>query len=66
MVAQSLIGLGVLLQFNAFTIVLGIASLGVVATYPFMKRITHWPQAVLGLAFSWGALMGWAMRFMKG
>ncbi len=39
---------------------LGFASLLPVAVYPFMKRFTHWPQAVLGLAFSWGALMGWA------
>lgn len=57
---QCLVGLAVLLQFNAFAVWLGIASLGVVAIYPFMKRITSWPQAVLGLAFSWGALMGWA------
>jgi len=41
----------------------GIASLAIVAVYPFMKRITHWPQIVLGLAFSWGALMGWAAWF---
>ncbi len=60
MVALSLVGLAVLLQLNAFTILLGIASLGIVAFYPFMKRITNWPQIVLGLAFSWGALMGWA------
>ena len=46
--------------FNSFTIGLGIASLAIVAVYPFMKRITYWPQIVLGLAFSWGALMGWA------
>ena len=57
---QALVGLAVLLCFNAFTILLGFASLGVVAVYPFMKRITNWPQFVLGLAFSWGALMGWA------
>ena len=63
MVAQSLVGLIVLLQFNLFAIGLGIASLAVVAVYPFMKRITSWPQAVLGLAFSWGALMGWAGAF---
>lgn len=56
----SFIGLAVLLQFNTFAIFLGIGSLGIVALYPFMKRITSWPQAVLGLAFSWGALMGWA------
>ena len=59
LVAQALIGLIVLLQFNRFTILCGFASLGVVAIYPFMKRITYWPQIVLGFAFSWGALMGW-------
>ncbi|MEW9309625.1 4-hydroxybenzoate octaprenyltransferase [Labrys neptuniae] len=58
--AQALAGLGILLQFNLFAVLLGISSLAVVAVYPFMKRITSWPQAVLGLAFSWGALMGWA------
>src|SRR5436190_1375700 len=52
-----------LVQFNAFAIATGIASLAIVAVYPFMKRITYWPQIVLGLAFSWGALMGWAARF---
>lgn len=57
---QVLLGLVVLLQFNFFTIWLGMASLVVVATYPFMKRITDWPQFVLGLAFSWGALVGWS------
>ncbi len=60
LLVQALIGLVVLLQFNTFSIWLGIASLVVVAIYPFMKRITNWPQLVLGLAFSWGALMGWA------
>jgi len=60
---QGLIGLMVLLQFNHFTIAVGIASLAVVAVYPFMKRITYWPQIVLGLAFSWGALMGWPALF---
>jgi len=63
MLALAFTGFLVLIQFNPFTIVLGIASLGIVAIYPFMKRITHWPQAVLGLAFSWGALMGWAAVF---
>lgn len=63
LVAQALVGLVVLLQFNGFTVGLGIASLGVVAVYPFMKRVTDWPQLVLGLAFSWGALMGWAAEF---
>jgi 4-hydroxybenzoate polyprenyltransferase len=61
LVAQALVGLVVLLQFNRFAIVTGIASLGIVAAYPFMKRITWWPQVVLGLAFSWGALMGFAV-----
>ncbi len=60
---QALVGLAVLLTFNAFTILLGIASLAIVAVYPFMKRVTYWPQIVLGLAFSWGALMGWAASF---
>jgi 4-hydroxybenzoate polyprenyltransferase len=60
---QALIGLLVLLQFNKFAIWTGIASLLVVAVYPFMKRITYWPQIFLGLAFSWGALMGWAAAF---
>src|SRR5690606_26054952 len=56
----SLIGLAVLVQFNAFTIWLGIASLGLVAVYPFSKRFTFWPQIVLGLTFKWGAMVGWA------
>src|SRR5690606_32112374 len=59
MVAQSLLGLAVLLQFNTATVILGIASLALVAIYPFMKRITFWPQLFLGFAFSWGALVGW-------
>ncbi len=63
LVAQALLGLLVLLQFNRFTILVGLASLGVVAVYPFMKRVTYWPQIVLGLAFSWGALMGWPALF---
>lgn len=54
-----LVGLGVLLQFNTTTIVLGAASLLLVAVYPFTKRLTYWPQLVLGLAFNWGALVGW-------
>jgi 4-hydroxybenzoate polyprenyltransferase len=61
LVAQALIGLGVLVQFNRFAVMTGIASLVVVAIYPFMKRITYWPQVALGLAFSWGALMGFAV-----
>jgi 4-hydroxybenzoate polyprenyltransferase len=61
LVVQALIGLVVLLQFNRFAVATGIASLAIVAIYPFMKRITWWPQIVLGLAFSWGALMGFAV-----
>ena len=60
MVALSLIGLGVLLSFNRTTIMLGLGVLPIVALYPFVKRISYWPQVVLGLAFNWGALMGWA------
>jgi 4-hydroxybenzoate polyprenyltransferase len=63
LVAQSLAGLAVLLCFNPFAILVGFGSLAVVAVYPLMKRVTSWPQAVLGLAFSWGALMGWAGAF---
>ena len=62
-VAAALVGFAVLISFNRFTIAFGIASLAIVAIYPFMKRITYWPQIVLGLAFSWGALMGWAAAF---
>ncbi len=57
---QCLTGLLVLLQLNNFTILLAVSSLGLVAIYPFMKRITYWPQAVLGLTFNWGALVGWS------
>ena len=63
LIAQALVGLAVLLQFNRFSIWLGIASLAIVAIYPLMKRVTSWPQATLGLAFSWGALMGWSATF---
>jgi 4-hydroxybenzoate polyprenyltransferase len=63
--AQALIGLLVLVQFNRFAVATGIASLIIVAIYPFMKRVTWWPQIVLGLAFSWGALMGFAVTFAR-
>jgi len=63
LVLQALVGLAVLLQFNRFAVLTGIASLATVAVYPFLKRITWWPQIGLGLAFSWGALMGWAAAF---
>ena len=55
----SLIGLVVLFQLRLDTAILAVASLGLVAAYPFMKRITWWPQAWLGLVFSWAALVGW-------
>jgi len=54
------IGFLVLIQLNLFTIILGIASLVLIAAYPFAKRYTHWPQIMLGLTFKWGALMGWS------
>lgn len=57
---QVLVGVAVLFSFNRFAILCGIASLLPVLVYPFMKRITHHPQIVLGLAFAWGALMGFA------
>ncbi|NOZ31923.1 MAG: 4-hydroxybenzoate octaprenyltransferase [Alphaproteobacteria bacterium] len=63
MVALALAGLLILVQFNTYTIWLGLGSLVLIAIYPFMKRITFWPQLFLGLAFSWGALMGWASDF---
>ena len=54
-----LLGLVVLVQFNLMAAVTAVASLGAVAAYPFMKRITWWPQAWLGIVFSWAALVGW-------
>jgi 4-hydroxybenzoate polyprenyltransferase len=60
MAAQCAVGLLVLLALNPFARIVGLASLVPVAAYPFMKRFTSWPQAILGLAFSWGALVGWA------
>ncbi len=60
--AQCLVGLLVLVQLNLFAVELGAASLILVAAYPFMKRITWWPQAWLGLTFNWGALLGFAAQ----
>ena len=60
LVLQSLIGLAVLLTFNRFAIILGAASLLLVAAYPFMKRVTWWPQTWLGITFNYGAVLGWA------
>ena len=54
-----LIALLILLQFNKLTIVLGMGSMILAFTYPFMKRITYWPQLFLGLTFNWGIIMGW-------
>ncbi|WP_323014204.1 4-hydroxybenzoate octaprenyltransferase [Devosia sp.] len=62
LVIQALLGALVLFQFNRFTVWAGVASLVLVAIYPFMKRITWWPQAFLGLAFSYGALVGWTSQ----
>ncbi len=59
MVAQALVAAAVLFTFNRPTIALGVASLALVAAYPFAKRFTWWPQAVLGLVFNWGALVAW-------
>ena len=63
MFAECAVGAAVLFSLNAFAIVTGLVSLLPVAIYPFMKRVTSWPQAVLGLAFAYGALMGWAAAF---
>jgi 4-hydroxybenzoate polyprenyltransferase len=63
MLAQCAVGALVLFSLNWFSIGLGLASLAIVALYPFMKRVTSWPQAVLGLAFAYGGLMGWAAAF---
>jgi 4-hydroxybenzoate polyprenyltransferase len=60
LVGLSLVGLAVLLQLGFPAIWLGLLSLGLVAAYPFMKRLTYWPQAWLGLTFNWGALVGWS------
>ena len=60
--AQSLVGLLILIQLNRLAFMLGASSLLLVAAYPFMKRITWWPQAWLGLTFNWGALLGFAAQ----
>ena len=57
---QLAVSAAILLSFNSFAIWTGIASLSLVALYPLAKRVTFWPQFVLGLAFNWGALLGWA------
>jgi 4-hydroxybenzoate polyprenyltransferase len=60
MAAQLAVGAAILLSLNRTSILLGLAVLGLIATYPYMKRITYWPQLFLGLNFNWGALIGWA------
>ncbi len=60
MVGLFAIGFLILIQFNLFAIFVGVASLVTIAIYPFMKRVTFWPQLFLGIAFNWGALLGWA------
>jgi 4-hydroxybenzoate polyprenyltransferase len=60
MVAQALLAFAILLTFPPVAILLGVASLALVAIYPFAKRFTWWPQVFLGLAFNWGVLLGWA------
>ena len=62
-VAQALAAFLILLTFNSYAIWLGVIALIPVTIYPFMKRFTWWPQVFLGLAFNWGALMGWACHF---
>ena len=59
MIFICLVAFFILLQFNLLTIVLGISSMFLAFTYPFMKRITYWPQLFLGLTFNWGIIMGW-------
>jgi len=60
LIGLCLLGLVILLQLREMAIIYGIASLGLVAIYPFMKRFTYWPQIFLGFAFNWSALVGWA------
>jgi 4-hydroxybenzoate polyprenyltransferase len=60
LIGQLLIGLTILLLLNRFSLILGALSLIPVAIYPFMKRVTDWPQAFLGLTFNWGAMLGWS------
>jgi 4-hydroxybenzoate polyprenyltransferase len=62
LVGQSLLAFVILLTFNGAAIALGVASLGLVAIYPFAKRFTWWPQIFLGLAFNWGALLAWTAQ----
>tara|TARA_B100000900_G_C20408247_1_gene645727 strand:- start:158 stop:856 length:699 start_codon:yes stop_codon:yes gene_type:complete len=54
-----LIAFLILIQFNLFTIILGMSSMLLAFSYPFMKRVTYWPQLFLGITFNWGIIMGW-------
>lgn len=54
------LGLLILLQLNWYSVLLGASSLGLVVLYPLMKRVTYWPQLILGMTFNWGALLGWS------
>jgi 4-hydroxybenzoate polyprenyltransferase len=65
MVAQALAAAWILSSYNTLAIILGVASLGLVAIYPFAKRFTWWPQVFLGLAFNWGALLAFAAHSGK-
>lgn len=58
-IVLGLIGLAILVSFTPRTIVVAVLSLPLVVLYPLAKRVTHWPQAVLGIVFNWGALLGW-------
>ncbi len=60
LIVQLAIGAAILFSLNRFSIALGIFVIALIATYPFMKRVTYWPQFFLGLNFNWGALMGWS------
>jgi 4-hydroxybenzoate polyprenyltransferase len=60
MIGQCALGAAILFTFNTLAITLGVASLALVAVYPFAKRFTWWPQMFLGLAFNWGVLVAWA------
>ena len=65
MAAQALTAFCILLTFGPMAIAIGVASLGFIAVYPFAKRFTWWPQVFLGLAFNWGALLGWVAHTGK-
>lgn len=57
---QLSVALAILLQLNWYSVILGASSLGLVVIYPLAKRVTYWPQLILGCTFNWGALLGWS------